>query len=47
VFSCDPEPELFALCYSEGAKRPKNLAQSKLREEEGSKGLRDSSLRSE
>jgi hypothetical protein len=29
--SCHSEP--FAFCHSEGAKRPKNLAQDKLREE--------------
>jgi len=37
---CSPEP--FAPCHSEGAKRPKNLAQGKLCE-----GSRDSSRRSE
>ncbi len=37
---CPPEP--FAPCHSEGAKRPKNLAQGKLRE-----GSRDSSRRLE
>ena len=39
-------PEPFACCHSKGAKRPKNLAQGKLRQ--GSKGLGDSfpSLRS-
>jgi len=33
------DPELFALCHSEGEKRPKNLAQSKLRE--GGKSLKE------
>ena len=35
-----PNPEPFAPCHSEGAKRPKNLAQGKLREEEGAQNDR-------
>ena len=35
-FSCHPDPEPFAFCHSEGAERPKNLTQGKLREGEGS-----------
>jgi len=38
-----PAPKPFASCHSEGAKRPKNLAQAKLREGEGT---RRSDLRS-
>ena len=38
---CHPDPELFALCHSEGAERPKNLAQSKLRKGEGPQNLRE------
>jgi len=42
-----PDPEPFTFCHSEGAQRPKNLAQGKLRERERSRNLRDSSLCSE
>jgi len=42
-----PDPEPFTFCHSEGAQRPKNLAQGKLREGEESQNFRDSSLRSE
>ena len=34
--SCHSDPEPFAFCHSEGEKRPKNLAQGKLREGEES-----------
>jgi hypothetical protein len=36
--TCHPETP-FALCHSEEAKRPKNLAQDKLRNEGSSSGL--------
>ena len=36
-------PEPFAFCYSEGAKRPKNLAQGKLRERDETISLQISS----